>query len=331
MKLTLELLSVLGACEDGTKFAVRNNLIGMDLDRIIVASNKYRDCFGFIHWLECRMVNYDRIVYDNNGKIIEMYKGDNLCYERKFDVSGNRVYLYNIDTTIKSKFDGELVEELTTFVGNTTIEYKRLFKNGFCVYAEKTRIADNGERIIVARSTSTTNDSDNIVVNEYQLLRFELLLVNTLTYVDGVLQTKFMHMSNDTINHDKNGFPISHINEDGKVIMSWEYDDRGNNTKESIFENNRVYSTTRVFDENDNVIETKSTDSNNGYSNLRRREYDARGNLIRSESTNRENTRIEKYNYTFDENGVLSQLDVTIDEINSNHTNSKTKHSKVVL
>lgn len=333
MKLTLELLSILGACEDGTNFAVRNNLIGMDLDRIIGASTKYRDCFGLMHWLASRTLTIDSVLYNDDGKITEIYK-DGICvYLRRFDKFGNVSYISDENTVTEFEFDGDTIIETSTVTISSTdtkVEYKKVTKAGLCVFREKTNIGHKGSRFVTARTTTVTN-GNVVVANEYQKLH-DLILVNTLTYVDGVLKTKYMHRCDNTMHYNENGLPISQIDGKGNVVMSLEYDERSNNTNTSIFEGNNVFETVKEFDERNNMIASYERHTNRDFVRSRLCTYDDRGNIIRNVFINDGYTRTENYSYKFDSNDVLSVFCYDVEYSNCIDVADNTKsYSEIVL
>lgn len=106
MKLTLDLLQLIGACEEGTNFAVRNGLIGIDVSRLIAIGEDKHD---FIDWIICDLLDTD-VVVDDKDRVIRMIKDSREEYIiREFD-DQDRLVLYKCCGDSKEySYDGDKV------------------------------------------------------------------------------------------------------------------------------------------------------------------------------------------------------------------------------
>lgn len=283
MKLTLDLLDALGACELGIDFAVRNKCIGRDVSELIKLKSKDTN----LNWLRSNCTG--DIVLDENDRVIQI---TGLYYEpftRRYE---NDLLVY--------KSHGKF-EEHITYLPNGDIKNTRTYgghADGYAVYRNGIMIEGITFHDTPNRYQKTSNEiiGDEMVVNVHAVCESGTRLLSTTIYKNGVINK--MITDEYTVFYDKNGNLIREEYTNGDVYTR-EYNDgnkciasykNGNlNTTAEYDERNRMVrsvnlqytvSSVYTYDDNDNILVCTMTDSCGSYSNVYEYVKDDAGNLI---------------------------------------------------
>lgn len=227
MKLTLELLTILGACDRGIDFATRNGFIGCDLNII-----KSTACIGYDHefytWIRFCISEISQVETDEDGRIILIAthkmgqyitcKYENGLMVEHFNYSSRTRKVFKHDGNTVSEHRYNMVDtsrgDVGKFIGYTITE------NGIMIEGNVIR---NGE---ITHNTSFRKEEDVLTVYLYTRGRISEIK----KYVNGVIveisdkdRTEYTLFENGKVVYQK----------ESDTVSFYQYDEQNRMIKQS--------------------------------------------------------------------------------------------------
>lgn len=227
MKLTEELLIRLDACEDGIQFAIRNDLIGIDIDYL--KNLEIGDYNEYFHWL--RVIN----IIENTDTSLQYRSSCSNMFKMEYDSSG-RV----ISSIHSNKYYQESITYEYDDKGNLTRESS--------VNDTDDVVSESNYKYDANNNLLEVSDENGDIIEKY-----------TYTYTsEGKVSSKYCEKGEDD-------FSMPEYDSSGNIIRCTRpnfeefnvYDDNGNETYVKTSNNNVITECTYEYDFKGNPIRVK--------------------------------------------------------------------------
>lgn len=257
--LTLDFLSVLGACDEGIEFAKRNGLIGISVQRLIDCyrriDKKYHHSVPFIHWFYCNVSPISEITFDESGRIIEIRHHDRIITSRRYNSDDKLCFIgHNNRGDCHIEYDGDYVHykyprRMITKIGDIVVG---LVNNG-C--KEIIHEYDNNGRLVVTSYSKSIDvyDNHNHIMSQSG---------DTITLYENGFVVSCKHKDVDIMNYElkyDGDALVSYITTSigGSQRIVYDYDESGRETRVSRYKYGTLYSMTETtYDNIGNVTNT---------------------------------------------------------------------------